>query len=447
MSHRDSITNAVSSFTFGSYEIRKERSEVVFTYHVAFTSGKVRTYTDKLLLEHIPETAWDAVPPQTLEATLQALLLICGINYWIIFPTKNIHIASFSLTREQAEFWNELYLHGLAEYFYRMQMDFDGLISFPYDEKTIAPLPVPHTLPRRSLVLHGAGKDSILSAELLKEAGVPFDYFAFSPSPAHEKIAKLAGVKMVRVRRKKDVRANIAQRLRRTSTSYPSVSTFTFIAVLLAELLGYDSIIFSNERSSDIGNLTYRGLPVNHQWCKSSTAEKLLNDYIQHYISTNITTKSLLRSYSELDIVQRFVQYPKYLYDVTSCNSYFWLTTPERLLERKPYWCKECPKCVFLFACFSAFLPKKQLLSIFGANLYTRKSLLPLFKSILGIEGHKPLDCVGEPEEMILAMHYASQTSSYDGELAVDVFNEHFPPSYPFSDLEKKVLSSTPLAR
>lgn len=447
MPQRTSSPRAVSSFTFGTYTVDKKRSILSFTYDVGFTDGTTKTYTDRILLQDIPIESWARIPDSVLEPTLQALLLMLGINYWAIFPTSNIHISSFLLTREQAQFWNELYLHGLGEFFYRMQMDFEGLISFPYDETLVAPSPTPYTLPSRALVLHGAGKDSILSAELLKESQTPFDFFAFAPSPAHEQIAKLVGAKLIRVTRKRDIRANLAQRLRKVSTSYPSVSTFTFIAVLLAELLGYDSIVFSNERSADYGNLTYRGLPVNHQWCKSSRAEKIINDYIQRYITPSISSSSLLRSYSELDIVKKFATYPQYFHDVTSCNSYFWLTPPERWIERKPYWCKECPKCVFLFACFSAFLPKKEVLRIFGADLYTKKQLLPLFKSILGIEGFKPLDCVGEPEEMILAMHYASQSGSYKGELAMELFHQHFPATYPFIDIEKKVLSSTPLAR
>ena len=52
---------------------------------------------------------------------------------------------------------------------------------------------------------------------------------------------------------------------------------------------------------------------------------------------------------------------------------------------------------------------------MFGADLYADTRLLPLFRRILGIEGFKPLDCVGEPEEMILAMHHAYLVGSMQG--------------------------------
>ncbi len=428
-----------ASFTFGAYQVDPARSIVSFTYRVEFKSGIKKTFTDRLILKDASPERWGEIPKEVLEPTLQALLIMLGINYWCAFPTRNISIEGFTLTPEQARFWDSLYLNGLAEFFFDMKMDFHDLIAFPYDKSKVASPPARFERPARALLLNGAGKDSILSAEMLKTAGISFDFFAFAPTPAHKKIATLVGAKTVEVTRRRDPLLDAAMAWLPISNSYPSVSTFTFIATLLAELLQYNSIIFSNERSADIGNTTYRGLPVNHQWCKSSEAEKLVNDYIQRYITPDIKTSSLLRPFSELEIVRRFVQYPQYLNFVTSCNTYFWLSRPEQLLRRQAYWCKQCPKCVFLFACFSAFLPKKEVVHMFGADLYTRKKLLPLVRRILGIEGFKPLDCVGEPEEMILAMHQAAERGEYTGEPAMKMFEEHFPPSYDFKALEQKV--------
>ncbi len=425
-----------SSFTFGTYKIDTARSIITFTYRVEFKFGISKTFTDRLMFPDVAPELWEKVPKAVLEPTLQALLLIIGINYWQAFPTKNIHIDGFTLTREQAHFWDSLYLNGLGEFFYLMKIDFRDLIAFPYDNSAVAPTPARFERPTRALLLNGAGKDSILSAEILKSFGTPFDFFAFAPTPAHKRIGKLVGAKTINVSRCRDPWLDMIMQ-----GAYPAVSTFTFIAVLLAELIGYDQIVFSNERSADFGNLDYLGLPVNHQWCKSSEAEKMINDYIKRFITPDISTSSLLRKFSELEIVRRFVRYPQYLYDVTSCNSYFWLPRIQQRLQRTNYWCNRCPKCVFLFASFSAFLPKKELINIFGANLYTKKRLLPLFKRILGIEGFKPLDCVGEPEEMILAMHYASLRKEYIGEPAMQIFKEHFPPSYDFDEIARKVFS------
>ncbi len=430
-----------TSFTFGTYHVDATRSTITFTYRVEFQGGKVRTYTDRLFFPDVAPELWDGVPKAVLEPTLQALLIMIGINYWCVFPTSDIRIEGFTLTREQARFWDALYLNGLGEFFYDMQMDFRNLITFPYEASATAPTPARFERPARALLLNGAGKDSILSAEMLKASNTPFDFFAFAPTPAHKRIAALVGAKTISVNRRRDLRINAIMSFHGVSSAYPSVSTFTFIATLLAELLGYNAIIFSNERSADFGNLTYLGLPVNHQWCKSSEAEKLVNEYIHDFITPDISTSSMLRKYSELEIVRRFVRYPQYLHYVTSCNTYFWLPRIEQLLRRKGYWCKRCPKCVFLFACFAAFLPKKEMITIFGADLYTDTRLLPLFRRILGLEGFKPLDCVGEPEEMILAMHYASRRKEYSGELAMQLFEKHFPTSYGFDEIARRVFT------
>ena len=167
----------------------------------------------------------------------------------------------------------------------------------------------------------------------------------------------------------------------------------------------------------------------------------MASDYIHRFITPDISTDSPLRKFSELEIVRRFVRYPQYLHDFTSCNTYFWLPHIQQRLLRKNYWCNQCPKCVFMFACFSAFLPKKEMIKIFGANLYSKKRLLPLVRRILGVEGFKPLDCVGEPEEMILAMHYAAQRKEYSGEPAMQLFVKHFPPDYAFDELTGKVFT------
>lgn len=438
MWHTKKILRA-KSFTFDTYTVDAARSTVTFTYRVEFKSGRVRTYNDKLFFEGVAPELWEKVPKAVLESTLQALLLMIGINYWSVLPTNNIRIEGFTLTREQASFWDSLYLNGLGEFWYFNKIDFHNLIAFPYDVSAIMPAPARLKLPERALVLNGAGKDSILSAEILKASGRPFDYFAFAPTSAHERIAKLVGAKTIAVKRHRDSRKAWITLFLGLSTSYPSVSTFTFMATLLAELLGYNQIVFSNERSADFGNLTYLGLPVNHQWCKSTEAEKMANDYIQRFITPDISMSSPLRKFSELEIVRRFVRYPQYLHEFTSCNLYFWLPRIQQRLLRKNYWCNQCPKCVFLFACFSAFLPKKEMISIFGADLYSKKRLLPLIRRILGIEGFKPLDCVGEPEEMILAMHYAAQRKEYSGEPAMRLFEEHFPPDFDFNKLEQKV--------
>lgn len=41
------------------------------------------------------------------------------------------------------------------------------------------------------------------------------------------------------------------------------------------------------------------------------------------------------------------------------------------------------------------YLDKKEMLKIFGRDLFENKKLLPVMKQLLGWESHKPFECVG----------------------------------------------------
>src|SRR5262245_26972921 len=110
-----------SSFTFASYKVDAARSTLTFTYRIEFKSGRVKTYTDSLYFPDVAPELWGKVPQKVLEPTLQALLIMLGINYWCVYPSSNIRIEGFALTREQAHFWDTLYLNGLGEFFYDMK--------------------------------------------------------------------------------------------------------------------------------------------------------------------------------------------------------------------------------------------------------------------------------------------------------------------------------------
>ena len=142
----------------------------------------------------------------------------------------------------------------------------------------------------------------------------------------------------------------------------------------------------------------YLGEMVNHQWSKSEEFEKLFNDYVKRFITPDISYSSPLRQMTELQAVEEFVKYPKYFKVFSSCNKNYKINSSASLKASR--WCRECPKCLFVFISLAAFLPKKEVLAIFGKNLLEEKSLLPLFEELIGIRNFKPFECVGTPEEV-----------------------------------------------
>jgi len=162
--------------------------------------------------------------------------------------------------------------------------------------------------------------------------------------------------------------------------------------------------------------MKYNGVEINHQWSKTSEFEEMFQNYIKKFIASDIKYFSALRPFYEIRVVQMFAKYKKYFSCFTSCNENFkrknTITSPNPSLVRrgKTYlWCGKCPKCVFVFTLFSVFINKKELISIFGKNLFEDEKLLPIFRDLLGLGEIKPFDCVGTFEEMRLAFNLAKK--------------------------------------
>ncbi len=181
-------------------------------------------------------------------------------------------------------------------------------------------------------------------------------------------------------------------------------------------MYGYNSVVVANERSANIGNVEYLSEQINHQWSKSQEFE------IQYY--------SVLRTFSELKIIEKFTPYETYFPIFSSCNRNFAIT---KTTDKK--WCGECPKCAFVFAGLAAFLPKEKVVSIFNKNLFTDSSLIPLYKQLAGLIDIKPFECVGTFDETKLALYLAYEKKEYAEDAIIQMFTHDILPT--IADIEK----------
>jgi hypothetical protein len=187
--------------------------------------------------------------------------------------------------------------------------------------------------------------------------------------------------------------------------------------LLAVALFDYKYVLVGNEKSANYGNVEYLGEMVNHQWSKSEEFEKLFNDYVGKFITPGIKYSSPLRDMTELQVVEKFVQYPQYFKVFSSCNRNFRINNAS---QKK--WCGECPKCLFVFISLAAFLPKEEVLDIFGKNLFEDKNLTPLFEELVGVRNFKPFECVGTQEEVEEALKKISEK----GEFNETILMKHF---------------------
>jgi hypothetical protein len=53
------------------------------------------------------------------------------------------------------------------------------------------------------------------------------------------------------------------------------------------------------------------------------------------------------------------------------------------------------------------FLPAADVTRIFGEDLFERAEAVPMIRELLGFAEHKPFECVGTREEMLVALYLA----------------------------------------
>lgn len=242
------------------------------------------------------------------------------------------------------------------------------------------------------------------TAELLTAAGFTFDAYTMGSSLIQEQAIQALGVAWKKVERQLDPLMLLRSKAGEVYNGHVPISLMYMLTALLAAVFGeYGAVVFSAEKSANFGNVHYLGMEINHQWSKSLEFEELLRAYVKNFITPNIEVFSLLRPLHELEITRRFVAYGKYFDIVSSCNRNFVVASVQPQAERGAYWCGSCPKCAFVFALFAAFLSKEEVCQMFGKNLFADEALLPLYQELLGLKGIKPFECVGLPEEVLVA--------------------------------------------
>jgi hypothetical protein len=364
-------------------------------------------------------------------AALRLLHLIAGVSYFKAGVPDEIVVDGKPLDAATAEFLDQVYVHGLAEFAYQNKLDLRGRIGFPHGKPAHAPAAALN-LQRRTLVPIGGGKDSLVSVEMLKRLGEPATAVWVGESALIAACALRTGLPMLNITRRIAPELFEYNRLGAYNGHIPVTAINSAILVCAAILYGYDAIAFSNERSASEATLEYDGQPVNHQWSKSLDFERALREHTASHIAANLDYFSLLRPWSELAVARAFARESRYDDVFSSCNRNFRIRG-ERPADR---WCGQCPKCHFVFLALAPFVAKPRLLGIFGRNLLDDAALAPGFDALLEFHDHKPFECVGEGRESRAAMHALAQRPEWREDALVARFAEEIAPQLDAREFE-----------
>jgi hypothetical protein len=334
--------------------------------------------------------------PDAFYRVLDLLHVVAGVSYYKVGAPPRIE-APAAIPAEAAALFTAVYSQGLGEYAYRNDLPY--VLDLTVDVPGTAPVAAPvDNADRRPLSPVGGGKDSIVTLEILRAAGLDPVPFSVNPNPVITAVSAASGLPALAARRRLDPRLFELNAAGARNGHIPVTAINSLIAIATAVLHGLGPVVMSNERSASDPNLIWNGHEINHQWSKGIAAEGLLRAAVTAHAGLTEPYFSLLRSLSELDIARLFTRHTRYDDVVTSCNRAFKLHDPTAR------WCGECPKCRFVFLALAPFMPRERLVRIFGRDLFADPAQIPGFLELLGIDGHKPFECVGEVEESLVAL-------------------------------------------
>ena len=341
---------------------------------------------------------------QGLEAALEALHIAAGVSYYKAFLPGELVLPHAGFSAAQRAFFQDLYVDGLGEFAYRNRIDVAGQVNFLIPEErgpSRSPAgAAPGALPRRSAVLIGGGKDSLVSVEILRAADEPMVLFAVNPRRPIADCAQASGLPFLSVRRQLDPGLFALNDAGALNGHVPVTAIVSFIALAAAFVHGFDTVVLSNERSADEGNVVHDGREINHQYSKTLKFERAMRTYVAGHIGPELEYFSLLRPLSELHIARLMARTFRYDASFTSCNRAFRIRHSDDAVR----WCRDCPKCRFAFLILATAMKPDRLRGIFGGNLLEDPGQTPGYQELVGLSGHKPWECVGEIAESSAAL-------------------------------------------
>lgn len=338
-----------------------------------------------------------------LDRACQALFFMAGVSYFKTYVPPEITFKKGELDNKSAAFFSKTYERGLGEFWYVNNLDVRTPVIFPVTTETLPDVADP-AQNEGLLVAIGGGKDSLVTVEILRESEAVTTW-----SVNHSQMAQLVekiGLPHLWVERVWD-----KQLLNLKNDAYnghvPISAIYACVGTVVSVLTGKRDVVVSNEQSANEPTLHYKGADINHQYSKSQEFESDFQNYLTYIFGRDtIRYYSFLRPLSELRIAELFAQlgFEKYKDVFSSCNRAF------RLDSDRIFWCGECPKCAFVFLALTPFVERAKLEKLWdGKNLLLDPSLEPTYRQLLGIEGKKPLDCVGEVKESRAAMRLAQK--------------------------------------
>jgi hypothetical protein len=333
-----------------------------------------------------------------VDGLLALLHWVAGVSYFKVALPADVSCETGAPSPAVADLLEALYSEGLGELAYTNRLD-----ALPRPRFPRGPGGDPFSRETqglgRVLVPVGGGKDSAVALEIVRRSGRELALFSVGDAPPIARTVAASGLPRLLAKRTLDPRLRELNEVGAINGHVPVTAIVTCVALLTAALNGFDAVAMANERSASVGNVSFDGVEVNHQFSKGLRAERLLSAALLE-VAPGMRAFSVLRPASELAVACAFARMGRYHDAFTSCNALF-RSDPAR---RASSWCCECPKCRFVFLALAPFSKPAHLREVFGRDLLDEDGQFEGFALLTATGGHKPFECVGEEQESIAAI-------------------------------------------
>jgi len=362
-----------------------------------FSAGEDIVFEPETLIPHRPFIDFGRISLEQKEMLIFQMGMVELISYWKSVCSPKVIIKPFNLGHEEISFWKKMYFNGLGEFFYVNGIDasYDDFMEIEsHSEKKLKPLRFDVDA-NSYLVPIGGGKDSVVTLEILRKAGVTIHPLIINPRGATTQCAEIGGFGGDDIF---EFRRTIHPRLLQLNTQgylnghTPFSAMLAFYTLLALALTGYGHVALSNENSAN--EATVIGTSVNHQYSKSFEFENDFREYVRKFVSPDFDYFSFLRPFSELQIAMLFAENHQYFEAFRSCNAG----------SKENIWCGKCPKCLFAYIILSPFIEPETMAKIFGKDLLDDTDLQQYFDELTGLLPTKPFECVGTIDEVKAAL-------------------------------------------
>src|SRR5690606_1875859 len=296
--------------------------------------------------------ALDGARAEAVEQALRLLHLVAGVSYYKAAVPEDIRIDGYGIDADTATLLEDVYLHGLGEFAYRNGLDLHGRIRFPCSARPHPPsghLPpqageggggpddgrepatsFPRTaaegarradggnpaaslhLREHALVAIGGGKDSLVSIEALRAAGIEQTVCWIGGSQLIAACAARTGLPTLNIGRQLAPELFEYNRQGAYNGHIPVTAINSAILAFAAVLLDANQVVFSNERSASYGSIIEGTGEVNHQWSKGWAFEQAFAAHLRRSVAADLGYYSLLRPLSELAVARQFARIDRY---------------------------------------------------------------------------------------------------------------------------------------